>query len=1393
MKIGISLEVDAKDKNLLKKELDTLKKELEKKMKITMSTENKKTLDTEKLIAQAKERTAQASQKQYDLNRKQASDLTKKSIQEKEALRRQEQQLEIMKKQAQIKIENITGGKYSKYADTSAISNLQSQIGSATVSDDGLSKMKLYNQELANVAHNAKQASIGQTTFFDNFKHNTEKYVQFFAVTTVITALIGAAHSGLTAIFELDKAITELKKTTTATNEEIANFVTSSYDIADALATTNVEVIKTTAIFSKMGYELDQAIQLGGLATKLQTVGDGMGDVEDTANSLVAILKGFGVGEDSAVGESTKRVDQLNEVSNQFAVSTGDLTSTLKRISAAMAVTGNSFEQTTALATAGIEVTQSWETVSRALNTTSQRVFSQGADALAQFGIETTNANGTLRSTYEILDDLHKIYPTLTETQQQWILSTIAGKEHFKSISAIMQNWGSVQEAMNVQLNASGSATEELNRKLDSLEGRVNKMINSFNRFWQSAINSNFVKAVISGITEIVDIITTLNNAFNGLFVPTTILIGLLMKFKDVGIAKAFLEAIPAILGFSSAEAMTTATTTALNISLNTLKITMGVIGVALIALSAIYNAYEGAVQKAKEESEKFKYAQEELNKTLNAGDEGTKATADELEALSKRYDELTEKVSKLRAETIKDGKGANLSEYKKASEDLKAVNDRFKELGTSAQEASKKIEQANRAIENTKRQSNVVTEAIDHARNRINGLVESYDLLDTAMLQLEEQGYVEQDVIDGISEKYGNFIDVTDLSAEAIKKFTVDKKNSIIAQIKSEIKLTEETIQNVRVRIKALQLEVKAYQDLYKSQQASGFEPTLSKDYVPSLGLSKSLDAELNALEVKKNSLGNALLEIENVSSSKRDTDNDKSSSTKAEIDLLTALEKQLLANNHALNIQKSITSSLNEGSKERLDSIKKEIDLYKARQELVHQQANAVRGEIATIKAKKALTDEDKKKLEELQSQVYSLGEEWWSLAGNIKSANQTIIDSNAKLAEEANKKLEETTKANIKSVEELRDVIRQMVEDGLKQQIELNKKAIEDGKEQLDLKLKELEAEKELLDFTKSRADKEKDINKINSKIVSLQTASDQGDMKARAELLKLQEEKADKQEEYDKMINDRSYEMTKDRLNAEYEKFKDTKEDEIDKIEANLKDAEFMVKATNNKLNDYLTNSTSTLFSELINWNKQYGTGMDADIIAKWEKAIGLLKEYNAELSQSGSKQSATFEGYSQEQNKESIIAQMKANGAQWATASPERRKELNEKNIELARSIGYGYNASSGKYYNNQGELLYGSETSKLSSGMLSGSSISNLPKMSQMSMSNLQSFMPNLMSNMPTPTFNQSNSAPIVNMTINGTPTDQNINRISNTITNTIQNTMDSWRTRGMKPDTRIR
>lgn len=1047
LRIGIQLEVDNKDKNLIKKELDAFKKELEKKMKITMSTENKKQLDTEKEISKAKERTAIASQKQYDLNKKISSDQTKKAIQEKESLKREEQKLEIMKRQAQVKINDISTNKYSKYADMGQVSSITSQIGGLSVGDDGIQKMKLLNQELAEVSSNAKRASVGANTFADDMKHSFKKFSEYMIIGTLIMSVTNSIKSGISSIFELDKALTELKKVVNLTGNDLKNFIADSYELADALGATNIQVIEAVTIFSKMGYAVDQSTKLGALAVKLQTVGDGMGTIEDTANSLVAVLKGFGVDENSAVAEVTKRVDQLNAVSNEMAVSTGDITAGMERASAALAVSGNNFEESTALIVAGTEVLRDSTMVARGLVTSSQRIFDQGADALKKYGIETTNANGTIRSTFDILTDLHEIYPTLTEEQQRWTLTQISGKDQFKTLASIMQNWNSVAKTMQIQMNANGSATDELNRKLESLEGRVNKMTNSFTRFWNTAIDSSLVKGIISLITDLTDSFTTLNVATQGVLLPTVAFLAVLYKFQKVEIVKTLLTWVAGLIGFSTAEGTATIATIGLTTSLRALQLAIPVIGLIMVALGVAVNKYQEVTQKATEETEKFKTAQIALNEELSKGDDTTRERVNNIQALSNEYDSLIEKQKQLKKEEQEKEKnsGSKTHErYRRESDELKEVNkqiteakNKFKELGITVEEANSKIEQGREALAKTASQSRITTETMEHLSERLTDSASAYGMLKDAQSELDEQGYLSQATIDAINEKYGDFIDVTKLSSGAIVDFVNTEKKAITQSIQNNIAETNAQIKTRQAKIEDIKTEIIALGLLAKAKGEAGVV-AMYDQYAKSRSLEGILK-EVSALQNKTAVLKNSLSEIASIEAGK-DKDK-KSDKDKNKIELLSDLERQLLANANAISIQKEKTSQLNDEDAKKLDSLKSEIKLYEQRQQLVHLQANATRAEIASIKAKKSLTDEDKKKIEELQSDLYSYGQEWWSLTGNIKSANTAISDFGKK-AQEA---IDKQTKANLEfTKDQLEDMIK-LLEDDLKSALESTENAI------------------------------------------------------------------------------------------------------------------------------------------------------------------------------------------------------------------------------------------------------------------------------------------------------------------------------------------------------------
>lgn len=76
-------------------------------------------------------------------------------------------------------------------------------------------------------------------------------------------------------------------------------------------------------------------------------------------------------------------------------------------------------------------------------------------------------------------------------------------------VSSLMQNFDIAREALNSSLNSSGSAQRENEKHLDSIKGRVENLKTSFQELSSVTLDSGFVKGLISGFTQVLDIITT--------------------------------------------------------------------------------------------------------------------------------------------------------------------------------------------------------------------------------------------------------------------------------------------------------------------------------------------------------------------------------------------------------------------------------------------------------------------------------------------------------------------------------------------------------------------------------------------------------------------------------------------------------------------------------------------------------------------------------------------------------------------------------------------------------------------------------------------------------------------------------------------------------------------
>ena len=84
---------------------------------------------------------------------------------------------------------------------------------------------------------------------------------------------------------------------------------------------------------------------------------------------------------------------------------------------------------------------------------------------------------------------------------------------------ALMQNWQGVEDAVESAKNSMNSADEENQKYLDSIEGRMNSLESSFQRFSQSAMSTGLIKGIVSGGTVALDLLTAITDKV-GILLP---------------------------------------------------------------------------------------------------------------------------------------------------------------------------------------------------------------------------------------------------------------------------------------------------------------------------------------------------------------------------------------------------------------------------------------------------------------------------------------------------------------------------------------------------------------------------------------------------------------------------------------------------------------------------------------------------------------------------------------------------------------------------------------------------------------------------------------------------------------------------------------------------------
>lgn len=403
--------------------------------------------------------------------------------------------------------------------------------------------LKIYNAEV--------EAGRAGRTLWDTLKNSGfHQIAAQMAGMVGVYDVINVVKEGINTIRELDTAMTEVKKVSNATEAQYASFRDTVSSTAKEIASTNKELLNSSADFLRLGYNLEQAEDLAKNATLFVNVGDGV-DITEATEDMITAMKAF----DIQAEDSIKIVDDYNQIGNKYALSATDIGEAMKRSASALEVGNNSFEESIGLITAMNEIVQNSENTGNSLKVLSLRLrgakaeledMGEDTDGLcdstsklreqvkALSGVDIMEDDNTFKSTAQQVKELGEAFVKLDDVSQAALLEIIAGKSRSNAVAALLKNYQQIDNVIADLGDAEGSALRENEAIVDSIDGRIKVLSATAEEFWQKFIDTDFVKNAVSLASDLLGLLTQIIDKFGTL--PTIATgIGTALSFKNVG------------------------------------------------------------------------------------------------------------------------------------------------------------------------------------------------------------------------------------------------------------------------------------------------------------------------------------------------------------------------------------------------------------------------------------------------------------------------------------------------------------------------------------------------------------------------------------------------------------------------------------------------------------------------------------------------------------------------------------------------------------------------------------------------------------------------------------------------------------------------------------------
>jgi TP901 family phage tail tape measure protein len=401
---------------------------------------------------------------------------------------------------------------HANTVDTQGVQEFITRVnGINPASQTALNGLRHLQTELTQFRNNATEAARTSMTFGQQLKVALERVPVWAVATTAIYGTSAAVKDLLDNLILVDGQMTELKRVMS----EDTNFdqlLSSAVDMSKELGRGLDDVNNAIILAAKTGANAKDSLDLARTATIASNVSEL--SAADAMQNLISVTTQFNL----KASQSIDVINKLNEVDNQYATSTKDLSDSLAHAGSVAQTYNVTLDEMIGLSTAmqvatrasGAEVGNSLKTIISRLNS------GDSLKAMKEVGIyikDSTNAS-------EIIKSIGNSWGKLTDAQKQNLGVVIAGRFQLSKFLGLFNNYQMAIDSTKTSLNSQNSAVIENQKYLNSMEAKLAELKNSWIEFslavGDSGIADVFIGAVM-GLTKLANGATSFVKTFGAI------------------------------------------------------------------------------------------------------------------------------------------------------------------------------------------------------------------------------------------------------------------------------------------------------------------------------------------------------------------------------------------------------------------------------------------------------------------------------------------------------------------------------------------------------------------------------------------------------------------------------------------------------------------------------------------------------------------------------------------------------------------------------------------------------------------------------------------------------------------------------------------------------------